>query len=98
MNAMEIAKMDQYKKLVRTRTRYGWFMTLLMMFVYFGYIYLVAYRQDFLSQTFPNSVIAYSIPVGIGVILFTIILTGIYVRRANKEFDRLIQEIKAGVQ
>lgn len=98
MTAMDIAKMDQYKKLVRTRTRYGWFMTSLMLVVYFGYIYLVAYRQDFLAQTFPNSVIGYSIPIGIGVILFTIILTGIYVRRANNEFDRLIQEIKAGAQ
>lgn len=98
MEAMDIAKMEKYKKLVRTRTRYGWLMTALMLIVYFGYIYLVAYRKDFLAQTFPGSVISYSIPIGVGVIVFTIVLTGIYVRRANNEFDRLIEEIKAGVQ
>lgn len=98
MTAIDIAKLENYKKLVKTRTRYGWLMTALMMIVYFGYIYLVAYRKDFLATTFSDSVISYSIPIGIGVILFTIVITGIYVRRANNEFDRLIEEIKAGAQ
>jgi len=34
------------------------------------------------------------IPVGLGIIVFTIILTGVYVRRANGEFD----EETAGLQ
>ena len=33
------------------------------------------------------------IPIGMGVIVFTIVITGIYVRRANDEFDRLTKEI-----
>jgi uncharacterized membrane protein (DUF485 family) len=33
------------------------------------------------------------IPMGIGVIVITIILTNIYVRRANSEFDDLNAEI-----
>ena len=33
------------------------------------------------------------IPLGFGVILFTIVLTGIYVRRANGEFDDLDRRI-----
>ena len=33
--------------------------------------------------------------IGMGVILFTIIITGIYVRRANTEFDALTAEILA---
>lgn len=32
------------------------------------------------------------IPIGFGVIIFTIIITGIYVRRANSEFDSLTAE------
>ena len=28
-------------------------------------------------------------PIGLGVIVFTIVITGIYVRRANGEFDTL---------
>jgi uncharacterized membrane protein (DUF485 family) len=33
------------------------------------------------------------IPIGVGVILFAIIITGIYVHRANTEFDALTEEI-----
>ena len=33
------------------------------------------------------------IPLGMGVIVFTIVITGIYVRRANSEFDALTKEI-----
>jgi len=36
---------------------------------------------------------SYGIPLGVGVILFTILLTNIYVRRANTEFDALNAEI-----
>jgi uncharacterized membrane protein (DUF485 family) len=33
-------------------------------------------------------------PIGLGVILFTVIITAIYVRRANSEFDRLSDEVQ----
>jgi uncharacterized membrane protein (DUF485 family) len=32
------------------------------------------------------------IPIGMGVIVFTIVITGIYVRRANGEFDTLTKK------
>ncbi len=35
------------------------------------------------------------VPIGMGVIVFTIVITGIYVRRANTEFDALTAEILA---
>jgi uncharacterized membrane protein (DUF485 family) len=36
----------------------------------------------------------WGIPIGFGVIVFTILITGIYVRRANSEFDELSERIK----
>ena len=33
------------------------------------------------------------IPIGMAVIVFSIVITGLYVRRANGEFDRLTREI-----
>jgi uncharacterized membrane protein (DUF485 family) len=33
------------------------------------------------------------IPLGMGVIVFTIVITGIYVNRANSEYDALTKEI-----
>ncbi|MBK6593825.1 MAG: DUF485 domain-containing protein [Burkholderiales bacterium] len=64
-----------------------------MMVVYYGYIALIAFNKPFLAQPIGDGVASLGIPIGMGVIIFTIIITGIYVRRANGEYDRLTAEI-----
>ena len=85
-------------QLKQTRNTYGWVMTALMLVVYYGYIALIAFDKAFLATPLGAGVTTIGIPIGVGVILFTIIITGIYVRRANNEFDAmkeaLIEECK----
>ncbi|MDX9944887.1 MAG: DUF485 domain-containing protein [Azonexus sp.] len=84
----------KYQQLKKTRNRYGWIMTLIMLFVYYGYIALIAFNKEFLARSLgDDGVTTLGIPIGVGVIAFTIIITGIYVRRANNEFDQLKAEI-----
>ena len=83
----------KYLELKRKRSSFGWWLTLLMMVVYYGYIALIAWNKPFLAQPLGNGVTTLGVPIGMGVIIFTIIITGIYVRRANGEFDRLTREI-----
>ena len=83
----------KYQQLKSTRNTYGWIMTILMLIVYYGYIALIAFDKAFLAQPLGTGVTTVGIPIGVGVILFTIIITGIYVRRANNEFDALKEEI-----
>ena len=68
-----------------------------MMIVYYGFILLVAFNKEFLTQKLGAGVITVGMPVGLFVIVFTIVITGIYVRRANSEFDDLTEEIKKAV-
>lgn len=83
----------KYHELRRKRTAFGWTLTVLMLLVYFGYIALIAFNKPFLAQPIGNGVTTLGIPIGMGVIIFTIVITGIYVRRANGEYDRLTAEI-----
>ena len=84
----------KYQQLVSTRNSYGWVMTILMLIVYYGFIGLIAFDKAFLAKPLgATGVTTVGIPIGVGVILFTIIITGIYVRRANNEFDALKEEI-----
>lgn len=69
-----------------------------MMVVYYGFIMLVAFNKDLLSSRMGEGVMTWGIPIGIFVIVFTVIITGIYVRRANSEFDDLTAEIHKTVQ
>ena len=89
----KITANPKYHKLVGTRTSYGWMLTIIMLIVYYGYIALIAFSKETLAVKLGAGVMTVGIPVGLGVIFFTIIITGIYVRRANSEFDALTQEI-----
>ncbi|MFT5532772.1 MAG: uncharacterized membrane protein (DUF485 family) [Burkholderiaceae bacterium] len=82
-----------YQKLVATRSSYGWTMTWLMLIVYYGFITLIAFDKELLGAKIGAGVMTWGIPIGLFVIIFTVIITGIYVRRANNEFDALTATI-----
>ena len=88
-----ISANPKYQELKRKRNRFGWFLAVCMLVVYYGYIALIAFNKEFLSQPIGSGVTTIGIPIGMGVIVFTIVITGIYVRRANTDFDALTREI-----
>jgi uncharacterized membrane protein (DUF485 family) len=87
-----------YQLLKSKRTRLGWTLTAAMMVVYYGFILLVAFRKDVLAAPIGGGVITWGIPIGFGVILFTIAVTAYYVQRANSEFDDLSEKVKREAQ
>ena len=89
----KIKNHPKYAELTSKRTGYGWALTLIMLVVYYGYIALIAFDKAFLAQPLGTGVTTLGIPIGLGVIFFTVVITGIYVRRANSEFDALNEEI-----
>jgi uncharacterized membrane protein (DUF485 family) len=91
--ARRIASNPKYQELKAKRSRFGWWLTLAMMVVYYGFILLVAFDKQFLAQRMGAGVMTIGMPIGFGVIVFTIVITAIYVQRANREYDDLTAEI-----
>jgi len=89
----KIQSHPKYLELRTKRNRLGIFLTVLMLVAYYGYIALIAFDKKFLAQPIGSGVTTLGIPIGMGVILFTIVITGVYVRRANGEFDALTKQI-----
>ena len=87
-----------YHKLVKTRSGFGWTLTWAMMVVYYGYILLIAFNKEFLATKTGDGVMTWGMPIGLFVIVFTVIITGLYVRRANKQFDELTHAIQERVK
>ena len=83
----------KYQELRSKRTKFGVTLTILMLVVYYGYIALIAFNKPFLAQPIGAGVTTLGIPIGMGVIVFTIVITAFYVNRANSEFDALTAEI-----
>ena len=95
--AKRIASDPNYQELKAKRSSFGWWLTLAMMVVYYGFILLVAFNKEFLSQRMGDGVMTVGIPIGFGVIVFTIVITAIYVKRANSEFDDLAAKVAKAV-
>lgn len=94
LSPIDKIKMDpQFQELVRKRTRFAWSLTVAMLVIYFGFILTIAFNKQFLATPIGGSVISIGIPIGLFVIISAFILTGIYVRRANSEFDALTKQI-----
>ena len=94
LSASKIQNNPRYHQLIKERDTLAWTLTVLVLIIYFGFILLVAFAPGFLTQPISaTSVIPIGLLMGVGVIVASIVLTGIYVYRANSTFDPLIHEI-----
>ena len=93
---VEAIKNDpNFQELVSKRSAFAWTLTIAMLVVYFAFILTIAFNPSALGTPLSSdSVTTVGIPVGIAVIIFAFVLTGVYVRRANSEFDELTEKIK----
>lgn len=82
-----IAEDPRYLDLVHRRGRFTWALTGVMLAAYLGFILLIAFDKALLARPIGAGVTSVGIVVGFGVILLAIVLTGIYVRRAARDFD-----------
>lgn len=84
----------RFKELVRKRGRFAWLLSLITLALYVGFILLITFDPQWLgTPIITGSSITRGIPVGVILIVISFVLTGIYVFRANGEFDHLTTEI-----
>lgn len=92
-NARRILENPKFQELVSKRSAFAWTLSVAMLIIYFGFILLVAFGKGFLGTPIGSGVMTFGILVGLFVIFSAFILTGIYVRKANGEFDELNRQI-----
>lgn len=91
---VRVSEDPRYQLLVRRRGRFGLILTLIVLAAYFGYILLIAFNRELLARPIGDGVTSLGIPIGVGIILLSIVLTGIYVRVANRDYDVLERAIR----
>ena len=92
-----IASSPTYRELRSKRLSFGWLLTIAMLVVYYGFIAIIAFRKDILAAPLGDGVMSVGIPIGFGVIIFTIVVTAIYVMRANSTYDEMTENVKREV-
>jgi uncharacterized membrane protein (DUF485 family) len=86
-----------YQKLVSERKSFGWTLAIITLVIYYGYIAIVAFAPDIIAQKVFGD-ITVGIIMGLAIILASILLTGIYVIRANSQYDDLTAAIANAVK
>lgn len=92
--ASKIQSNPKYLQLVRQRDTLAWILSAIVCVMYFGFTLMIAFTPEILTQPIAaDSVIPVGMLVGVGVIFFSCVLTGVYVYKANNTFDPIVNEI-----
>ncbi|GHD55384.1 DUF485 domain-containing protein [Jeongeupia chitinilytica] len=84
----------KFRELEHKKTSLSWLLSIAMLVIYYGLILMIAFSPKTLGTPLAaGSVTTIGIPLGLLVIVSAFVLTGIYVRRANTEFDKLNAEL-----
>ena len=89
----------KFQELVAKRSKLAWTLSIIMLAIYYSFILVIAFTPASLATPISEgSVITVGIPVGLVIIVSAFILTGVYVKRANSEFDAITNQIKEEVK
>lgn len=94
-----ILQNPKFKEMVARKSRLSWTLTAIMLFAYVGFMLLVGYNKEFLLQSLSGGVTTIGIPLGLGIIVLSFVLCGVYSYIANNKLDSLnneaIREVEA---
>lgn len=95
----QVKSNPKYHDLVAKRSAFGWTLAVVMLVIYYGFILVIAYSPASLAAKIgAGATMSIGMPIGVVIIVSAFLLTGIYVARANSEFDRLTHEIVEAVK
>jgi uncharacterized membrane protein (DUF485 family) len=89
----DILEDADFKSLRSQKNSISIILTILELVLYFGFIALIAFNKDFLSQKISGA-ITVGIPIAVGAIVLSWILTGIYIRWANTKYDSMVKNLR----
>lgn len=100
MHTETIRQLPEYAALTRARKKIMWPLSLATIVAYFALILTIAFNPTVLGNPVGEGATSIGVVLGLGVILFCMVITGIYVYYANRVLEPLTRAIvqKAGAQ
>jgi uncharacterized membrane protein (DUF485 family) len=87
-----------FQELERKRHGFAWTLAIAILVIYYGYVAMLAWAKPFLATQIGDSVVTYSFPIGLFVLVSAIVITTIYVQRANSEYDELTNKVVENIR
>lgn len=84
----------KFQDLVARRGRFAWTLAFVVLTMFYGFVMVVAFNPASLGKPISEgSMLTVGVTVEFFMFVFFWVLTAVYVKRANTEFDALTQEI-----
>jgi uncharacterized membrane protein (DUF485 family) len=94
-SAHELLEDPDFKSLSAQKNVVSIILTILELVLYFGFIALIAFNKPYLAKKLSEgSATTIGIPIAVGTILGSWVLTGIYIQWANSKYDKLVEKVK----
>ena len=93
----KILRNPRFQQLVRRRSSFAWTLAAIMLGIYLSFILAVAFAPALMAIKLGGGVTSLGIVLGLVVILAAFLLTGIYVWRANTQFDDLTRDLRTEI-
>lgn len=94
MHSDAVRRLPEYQALTRARKRIMWPLSLATIVVYFALILAIAFYPAALGTPIADGVTSVGMVLGLGVILFCMVITGIYVHYANSVLEPLARVVR----
>ena len=96
---VKIRSNPKFAELVGKRTRFAVILSLLVLVPYYTFMFLVSTQpQIFAAKISEGSVITIGWPIAALIVIGGWLLTGVYINRANGEFDDMTEKLRKEVQ
>lgn len=91
--AHKVLANPEFRKMARQKAVLGWGFSAVILLMYLAYIWVIGDRPDLLkTRVSPDGITTWGIYIGIFVIVFSFVTTGIYVTIANGKFEKMTKE------
>lgn len=97
--ARRVLENPEFQKMARQKAILGWGFSAVILLMYLTFIWVIGDNPDlFRTKVSPDGITTWGIYVGIFVIVFSFITTGIYVSIANGKFEKMTKDVVDSVQ
>ncbi|WP_159991665.1 DUF485 domain-containing protein [Pelistega ratti] len=92
--AEKILSHPKFQQMSRQKSVFGWSFSFIIFVMYVAFIWVIGTNPElFATKVNPDGVTTWGIYVGIFVIIFSFVITAIYVYFANGKFEKITQDV-----
>ncbi|RXJ90320.1 hypothetical protein CRV01_03945 [Arcobacter sp. CECT 8983] len=88
----------KYDELVSKKNSLGIKLGIFVLVMFYAYILTIAFNKEILATKIGDGVTTIAFPIALAILIISFLTTLVYVKKANGEFEDLINDIKDDVK